>query len=99
MATTDNASVSCNGQANIDVIQNDYDPDGDSFQLISVSMSGGGAQVLMSGDRYVTVLGAGSPGASVASYVVRDARGASATGTINISVSSLGCGGPIILDP
>lgn len=81
VAVADSTSGPCNAFINMNVIANDYDPDGNTpLSLVSVTGTANvDAQVVNS--TTVQVYGNG-PGIDTLSYVVKDSLGATATGTI-----------------
>lgn len=67
----------------LDVLANDYDPDG-NVPLSLVSVSGPGISIVNS----TTVqIDSGWPGNLIFSYVVADSLGATATGTVTVTVT------------
>ena len=90
MAVNDSSSFNCNAQKIIDLVTNDYDPDNNTpLSLVSIaSLSPGWAWGSVSSSTSVTV-GAGAAGTYNYSYIVQDSLGATATGTLTITVGDL----------
>lgn len=82
VAVADNKSLICFSSTTLNVLSNDYDPDGNvPLSLVSVSA---GAYVINS----TTVqIDSEWPGNLVFSYVVADSLGATATGTVSVTVT------------
>lgn len=70
------------------VIANDTDPDGD-YPLTLVSVTGAGFSVVSS--TTIQFTSTASTGAKVGTYTVQDARGATATSTLTVTVSGGSC--------
>lgn len=90
VANADLLVVTSWGSGLVNVVANDTDPDGDvPFTLLSVSEAGGRAYVANS-----TTVGwyGASTGNYIVNYTVRDSRGATANGVVNVQVTSMMCG-------
>lgn len=83
MANANSLTVNEGQTASINVISNDTDPDGDyPLTLVSVSSSSGAAYVASG----TNVGWYGAPaGTYSVQYVVKDSRGATATGTLTVT--------------
>lgn len=71
----------------INVLANDRDPEGDSLTVVSVSTPANG-RAFIDGNRVVYTANAGFAGVDTFTYVVRDAFGATATGTVRVTVDA-----------
>jgi len=88
LPAADTAFTLVNQSALINVLANDSDPDGDAISLIAAQAAAHGAVTLESGAvRYTPV--AGYTGSDSFTYQIRDARGATASGTVNVTVSPI----------
>ncbi len=85
LAGADNAATSVGRPVTINVLGNDSDPDGDAITLSSVSTPANGRTFIENG-RVVYTPNAGFSGTDTFTYVVRDALGATATGTVTVTV-------------
>jgi hypothetical protein len=83
------AAFTGRGQAIVvDLLANDRDPDGDALTLLSVAQASQGT-VVINADKTVTYTPkAGFSGGDTFTYQLRDARGATATGSVSVTVSS-----------
>lgn len=90
VANSDSLLVAEGSPGSVNVVANDTDPDGDyPLTLLSVSEPGGRATVASS----TTVGWTASPaGNYVVTYTVRDSRGATANGVVNVQVMPMMCG-------
>lgn len=90
VANSDSLMVAEWQPGTVNVVANDTDPDGDyPLTLLSVSEPGGRATVASS----TTVGWNASPaGNYVVTYTVRDSRGATAHGVVNVQVMPMMCG-------
>jgi hypothetical protein len=74
------------------VIANDTDPDGDLPLTVTAVQTSTIADVSITNASTITVTGYGSTGSQAITYTIMDSRGATATGYLNITVSSgTGC--------
>jgi hypothetical protein len=88
LAVTDAAVTRMDQSALIPVLSNDSDADGDAISLIAVQVAAHGAVSLESGAiRYTPANG--FTGADSFTYQIRDSRGATSTGTVNVTVSPI----------
>lgn len=86
LAVDDTVTVPRNRSSRIAVLANDSDPDGDQIQIASVQApSVGTARV--DGAAIVFTPPRGFWGAATLRYTIQDAKGASATATVNIAVA------------
>ena len=91
VANADSMSISMCTSATKNVIANDTDPNGDyPLTLVSVT-SGSHAFNSVASSTSVNVDAGGSPGTDNVTYTVRDSRGATSTGTLQIAVFSAQC--------
>ena len=96
-ASDDTAQVSEGGSVSTNVVLNDFDFDGDSFLVTSVSGLSNGASVsIINGDTLVfnsgsayDYLNSGQSATEVLTYAVTDARGAVSTATLRIEVQGM----------
>jgi YD repeat-containing protein len=85
-ATNDTASAAYNTATAVKVLANDGDPDGDSLTVTTASTPAHG-QVAVVGDASITYTPAsGYVGADSFTYAISDGRGATATGTVAVTV-------------
>jgi hypothetical protein len=85
VAANDLAVTTIGQQVLIDVLANDSDPDGDAISLIAAQGASHGTVAVQDGlVRYTPA--AGFIGSDSFSYQIRDARGLSATATVNVTV-------------
>ena len=86
--TTDSATVEVCGTASKNVIANDTDPDGNyPLQLTAIVSSTKGMATVESNTN-VSYTAFGNIGNGVVKYTVRDSLGATATGTLNVNITS-----------
>lgn len=91
VANTDSASVVVCRTVSVNVIANDTDPDGNyPLRLTGIVSSTRGSAVVESNTN-VSFTAFGTTGTGVVKYTVADAGGASATGTLNVTVRSGVC--------
>jgi hypothetical protein len=94
VANPDSASVATCTSATINVVQNDTDPDGDlPLTLIAVS-SGNFGFTSVASSTSVGYDAGGSSGTDHLTYTIRDSRGATATGSLQVAVFSHLCNAP-----
>jgi YD repeat-containing protein len=85
-ATNDTASAAYNTATAVKVLANDGDPDGDSLTVTTASTPAHG-QVAVVGDASITYTPAsGYVGPDSFTYAISDGRGATATGTVAVTV-------------
>ncbi len=71
------------------VVANDTDPDGDyPLSLISVDYNGDRGFAYAMGDTFIVFEAGGTIGTAAIGYTVSDSRGATATGTYTVTVTS-----------
>jgi len=88
VAATDAAVTLMDQSALINVLANDTDPDGDAISLIAAQASSHGTVALEAGAvRYTPA--SGYTGSDSFTYQIRDALGATATGTVNVTISPI----------
>ena len=88
VAQNDTASVTHNASAtNINVLGNDSDVDGDSLSVVGVNYNGSGTLTIGGGGLIYTPAN-GFSGSESATYTVSDGNGATAEGTVTITVSA-----------
>ena len=85
VAVTDIVVIDEHTQVGINVLANDFDPDGDSLILDSVSQPVGGT-VVISGNNALYTPGLDFNGDDPFTYVVSDGNGGTAIGTVNVTV-------------
>ncbi|MCO8272675.1 Ig-like domain-containing protein [Actinoplanes sp. TRM 88003] len=86
-ATADTATAAAGTAVDIPVTGNDTDPEGGALTLVSVSAPAHGTATVVDGKvRYLPA--AGFSGADTFTYVVRDAAGNTATGTVTVTVAN-----------
>lgn len=88
VAASDAALTTIGNGVLVDVLANDSDPDGDAISLIAAQGAAHGAVALQAGKVLYTP-SSGYTGSDTFSYQIRDARGATATGTVNVTVSNV----------
>jgi hypothetical protein len=77
----------CQFQSLFYVLDNDYDPDGNTpLSLVSISYSGGLGTAFDSDPRIIFRPNSSGTGTAVITYTVQDSLGATATGTFNLNV-------------
>jgi hypothetical protein len=87
-AVNDAVFTTIGQQVLVDVLANDTDPDGDAISLLAVGKAAHGT-VAMQGNAVRYTPAAGYTGADSFTYQVRDARGATAIATVNVTVSQV----------
>lgn len=87
VAVDDTASTTSNTSVLIDVLANDYDPDGDPLSLTSVTQPGHGMTTI-SGNKIFYTPSLNYSGTDHFSYVVSDGNGAAATGNVSVIVTN-----------
>ena len=70
----------------IDLLGNDSDPDGDAITLLSTSTPGNGRVEIIGNGNVIYRPNAGFCGVDTFTYMIRDARGATATATVRVTV-------------
>lgn len=88
VAVTDTASTTEDIAIDIDVLANDSDPDGDVIHVHAISASAGSASVNADGTVHF-VPPVNQSGAATLSYVVRDEKGASAQGSVSVTIEGV----------
>ena len=83
-AVDDEAATDPAQSVTIDVLANDSDPNGDAISLVSVANPAHGSATIVAGKVVYTPDGA-FHGVDTFAYTIRDARGATDTGTISIT--------------
>lgn len=88
VAVSDSTSFLCSSNKILNVLANDYDPDGNTpLSLVSAtSASPGSLWVSISGSSSIQ-MAANSPGSYSVSYVVQDSLGATTTGYVSVTVT------------
>jgi hypothetical protein len=86
VANPDTATVPANTPTLIDVLANDSDPEGGALTLVSASTTTGTAVVQAGQVLYTSP--AGFSGGATITYVVADPQGATATGTVSVTVTA-----------
>ncbi len=97
LARNDTATVAFGVPATIDVLANDFDPDGDSLALVSVMVPMHGTAVI-NGTQVVYTPTPGYVGADSFSYTIRDGHGGSASATVSITVTAQPNRPPVAVD-
>ncbi len=87
-AVADSVTIQEDTSASIQVLANDSDPDGDTLTLVSVTTPQHGTAVIQSGAIRYTSL-ADYHGSDAFSYTISDGHGATATGNVSVTVSSV----------
>jgi hypothetical protein len=67
---------------------NDTDADGDTLTVIAVQSTSGNASVSLSGGKVLYTANPGFTGADTFTYTVSDGKGATASGTVNVTVAA-----------
>jgi hypothetical protein len=91
VAVADVFSMTCHIGGGRNVLTNDTDADGNTLTLVSVT-SNGGITMSVGSPAGIVAIGAGNTGFYSGTYVVSDGVGGTATGTINVTVTSPGPG-------
>jgi hypothetical protein len=86
-AVADTAFTTPGAAVTIAVIANDADPDGDALTVAAVTQPSGGAVVINADKTLRYTPRAGFTGVDNFTYQLRDARGATATGTVRVTVA------------
>ena len=88
VAANDAAFTTIDNNVLVDVLANDSDPDGDAISLIAAQGAAHGTVAIQSGMvRYTP--SAGFTGSDAFTYQIRDTQGATAVGTVNVTVSDV----------
>ncbi len=88
VAASDAALTTIGNSVLVDVLASDSDPDGDAISLIAAQGASHGAVAIQSGKVLYTP-NSGYTGSDTFGYQIRDARGATATGTVSVTVSDV----------
>jgi hypothetical protein len=88
VAVTDTATTPSGSPVTIDVLANDSDPDGDALDVPAVGAPANGTAALAGNGRVTYTPAAGFVGSDSFTYTLRDATGATATGTVNVTVTA-----------
>ena len=88
VTASDAALTTIGNSVLVDVLANDSDPDGDAISLIAAQGAAHGTVALQSG-RVLYTPTSGYTGSDTFSYQIRDARGATATGSVSVTVSDV----------
>lgn len=89
VAVNDSASVNASGAVNIQVLNNDSDPDGNSLTISAASVTtGGGSVSRQGGNTYLRFTAPATTGASTLSYTILDGAGGAATASVTVTISS-----------
>ena len=83
-ASNDDAATDPAKSVTIDVLANDSDPNGDAISLVSVANPAHGSATIV-GEKVVYTPDGAFHGVDAFSYTIRDARGATDTGTISVT--------------
>ncbi|SDG17401.1 Ig-like domain-containing protein [Pelagibacterium luteolum] len=86
VATSDDTSVLVDGSVTVKVLANDYDLDGDSLAIISVSGPASGFAVVNPNGTITYTPNAGYSGPDSFTYTVADGKGGTAVGSVNVNV-------------
>lgn len=98
IAVNDTAAVNAGGAVNIDVLDNDSDPDGNSLTISAASVtSGGGSVSRQGGNTYLRFTAPATTGTSTLSYTISDGAGGSASASVTVTVSAANTP-PVALD-
>lgn len=89
VAVNDTASRLCNTITNIDVLGNDYDPDGDPLTIVSVTGSIGNAQIAPDG--LSLEYDSTSSGTDIVYYTIDDGHGGRSVGMLTVTVTGRHC--------
>lgn len=84
-AVDDAATIISAGTVTINVLANDFDPDGDPLVVSSVTQPPVGTAVLNPNNTITYTLGAGSPNPESFTYTISDGRGGSAGAIVTVS--------------
>lgn len=87
VALNDSAGTAFETAVDIAVLNNDYDPEGDSLQVTAASTGNGSASINADGTIRFTPA-SGFSGTASLSYTIRDAQGATATALVSIRVEA-----------
>ena len=87
LAVDDNVSTEQDDPVSFMPLANDSDPDGDSISIVSATQPTSGTSEIMA-DKLIYRPNAGFSGTDSFTYTIEDSNGASATATVNLSVSS-----------
>ncbi len=88
VATNDTATTNEDTSVTIDVLENDTDADKDSLSIDSVTSPSNGTAQISSGEIEYTPTGDYN-GSDAFTYTVSDGNGGTATGTVNVTVTSV----------
>ncbi len=98
VAVDDNVSTEQDDPVSFSPLGNDSDPDGDSITILSVTQpSNGSSDIQPQADRLIYRPAAGFSGTDSFEYTIEDSNGATATATVNLSVSSVNVA-PVAID-
>lgn len=90
LASDDFLDVACNGFANVNLVANDSDPEGDPLSLVSISRTSGGfANATIDSATSVNVNGDSQITSTAFTYVVSDGNGG--TDSARLTVVTIGC--------
>lgn len=93
VANPDSLTVTACGSGTVNVVANDTDQDGDAITLVSAT-GGTKGDATVASTTSVTYSAFAPSGTDTASYVIQDTHGATATGTINVTISGGQCNAP-----
>lgn len=77
--------IATNGSITLDIVTNDFDPNGDTLTLISLTTPSGGT-VANNNDNTVTYTAPDAPGSYNFNYTIEDTPGNIATGTVTVNI-------------
>ena len=92
VAVDDTTKIYENQTASIDVLNNDYDSDGDSLTITDVTQGAEGGSVSIVNGQVVYTPVAGFTGKDTFTYTITDGNGTSSTASVSVSVSATDTG-------
>ena len=90
VAVNDTASRQCNTITGVDVLSNDYDPDGDPLTIVSAVSQLGNVEI-GAGGQYLEYDTTSVSGTAIIYYTIDDGHGGQATGTLTVTVTGRHC--------
>ncbi|MCZ6522254.1 MAG: Ig-like domain-containing protein, partial [Alphaproteobacteria bacterium] len=94
VAAADSATTDENTAATISVLGNDFDVDGDTLSVVSVTQGANGAVAINPDNTLAYTPGAGFTGGDSFTYTVSDGNGGADTATVGVTVYNVLGGGP-----
>ena len=86
LAADDNASSSNDQPVTVDVVQNDFDPNGDPLEVVSLTSPAHGSATIDQDGQITYTPNAGYVGEDSFTYTIQDPGGEQATGTVSVAV-------------